>query len=353
MVNYKRNNPILDNVDRALVESGKRITNHGKQTTAKTQTSTSFEASKHVSESNKPTVVRNQQTIKYQQDAQKYDEVDDIKSFLDTKYQELLTHKGMILLNPMNEKNHQRIKEISRQYPYMITFSIGTGENTQMVLRYYKKEDEYTDIKELIKKGNEAYLRKDYNTCINAYQKLLNLLVAAKAFVYSKLGLCYLKTGRTELAINFLIVTTEVSKKEDGYFDFTDLINRIKNNSNSERKPRFKMDISEFKTEEFDNYGIENIDEIISYISETGEDVESACIQLGLNPEKRSLVKLIYAREYYISGDYAKGDELLRLVEVADKTPYVLKLLDEIRKNKHLYKNRSTGERLVLTPNSK
>ena len=44
-----------------------------------------------------------------------------------------------------------------------------------------------------------------------------------------------------------------------------------------------------------DYYGIDNFAEINSYIIESGLDVESACKQLGLTPEKIDIVNLIYS----------------------------------------------------------
>ena len=111
------------------------------------------------------------------------------------------------------------------------------------------------------------------------------------------------------------------------------------------------------KTEDFDNdvqnqYGIENLDEITSYILKSGLDVETACKELGMTDEQIDIIHLIYARKFYSQGDYEKGDQFLKTVEKSkNKTKFTLKLFEEVRSNKKFYINRvnKDSQKLVLT----
>ena len=78
--------------------------------------------------------------------------------------------------------------------------------------------------------------------------------------------------------------------------------------------------------------GIENFDEVNDYIIKSGLDVESACIRINLSLEQIDIIKLIYARDYFIDGDYENGNKLLS--EVEDSKIYcdkIFELYDDIR----------------------
>ena len=100
-----------------------------------------------------------------------------------------------------------------------------------------------------------------------------------------------------------------------------------------------------------DYYGIHNFAEINSYIIESGLDVESACKQLGLTPEKIDIVNLIYAKCFYTQGNFSKGDLFLKSFERSKtKTDNTKKIFEEVRKNKRFYQNRKgeSNTELVL-----
>lgn len=277
---------------------------------------------------------------------------DSEREFIEKKHELLLNGQGMVLLKPMNRERRKRIHEMVKEYSDMVSFSIGEKENRQIVLRYKVFVNGYVDIKNLIRLGNLAYNNGNYDECIQNYLQLLQFGIP-KAIVYAKLGLAYMKKGNKELAIDYLTIATYMSKQEKGDFDFTELIADLKGLiSEGDKKPRFRMTVKEFENDTESYYGIENFDEITSYILECNLDVESACKQLGMDEEQIDTVKLIYAREYYSQGDYEKGDQFLKSVEKSKtKTKLTLKLLSEIRRNKIFYINRANGthRRLVLS----
>ena len=239
-------------------------------------------------------------------------------------------------------------------YPDMVAFVIGEKNKQQIVLRYKPTIDEYVDVKNLINLGNQAYKEGNYDECIANYLQLLQLFDNPRSIVYSKLGLAYMKKWQTSLAIDYLTIATDLSKKENLDFDFSDLIAKLKGDILEEdRKPCFKMTQKDFDYSDVgDYYGVNNFPEINSFIIESGLDVETACSQLGLSLEEVDIIKLIYAREFYTQGSYNKGDAFLKSVEKSkNKTENTKKIFEEVRKNKRFYQNRKSGSNteVVLT----
>lgn len=279
---------------------------------------------------------------------------DSEKEFIAKKYEELSEKKGIILLRPMDNARIDRTFEMIEDYPDMVAFVIGEGNQQQVVLRYKPIIDEYVDGKKLINLGNQAYKDGNYNECIENYLQLLQLFDEPRSVVYSKLGLAYMKKWQIPLAIDYLTVATALAKKEKVDFDYSDLIARLKGDiSQEDAKPRFRMTQKDFDYSDVNNYyGIENFSEINAYIIESDLDVESACEQMGFPPEETDIVKLIYAREFYTQGNYNKGDLFLKSVERSkNKTQETKRIFEEVRKNKRFYQNRQSDNptELVLS----
>ena len=69
--------------------------------------------------------------------------------------------------------------------------------------------------------------------------------------------------------------------------------------------------------------------------------MESACCKLGMTPEQINTIKLIYAREFYIRGDFHKGDSFIQSVEKSkEKTKKTISLFDEVRRSRKYYQYR-------------
>lgn len=280
--------------------------------------------------------------------AEKYERINNDREFWDKQYEKLILDKGIILLKAIDNRKINQLLEISREYPNMAISIIGSEEAPQILLRYIPSERKYVNIKNLISLGDKAYLRGDFNSCIAYYSELLQYLKEPYANIYSKLGLAYMKKHNIKLAIDYLTVATIFSKEKNLNLDFSDLILKLKGEINIEDvKPTFKMKEQEFNyIKSF--YGIENFYEINDYISKSGLDVETACKQIGLSPEKTNLIKIIYAREFYTQGNFKKGDLFLTAVERSkSKTKETIQLLNELRANKKFYQNRTEAEETI------
>ena len=346
MLNYKTSDTTLNVVDEALENSEKNYPSNFQIQTSYSEPQT------QLIKSPVPTQPKTQihaQTKSLPKEEITQDKRDSEKEFLDKEYEKLLNKKGVILLKPMDNDRINRIFEMIENYPDMVAFVIGKDNYQQVVLRYQPNINQYKDIRNLLKKGSEAYSLGDYDTCINNYRQVLESR-EPKTVVYAILGLAYMKKSVKGIAIEYLTIATELSKKEDNRFNFTELIGKLKGENS---KPYFRMTQKDFDySDVVDYYGIDNFVEINSFIIESGLDVESACEQLGLSLEEIDIIKLIYAREFYTQGYYNKGDLFLKSFEKSkNKTDNTKKIFEEIRKNKRFYQNRKgdNNTKLVLS----
>lgn len=273
------------------------------------------------------------------------------KKFLDDRYKYLLSNKGIVLLKPMDKDRRRVIHKLVETYPYMESFSIGKDNNRRIVLKYINNE-ELLNINETIELGKIAYINKNYKKCIEYYEKLLNLK-KGKAFVYSKLGFAYMKLRQRQKAIEYFTVAIEMNKEEnnDKAYDLEDLLLRLQGLVlREDKKPRFNMKEEDFIEDADLYYGIENIEEITEYVKNSNKNVNIALKELNLSEEQINIIKLIYARGFYINQQFEIGDSFIKDVEQSkNKSDFILKLLEEIRKNKKLYFNRNKDKILSLS----
>ena len=131
-----------------------------------------------------------------------------------------------------------------------------------------------------------------------------------------------------------------LSEKEDiTNLLLTDLSNLI--SEISEEEIFYITNKTANETENASDYDtiIKSVSDIAYYINGTGLSLEESAIRFNLSDEYIQLIKLIYARDNYIEGMYRAGDRLIQTVENSqDKTPLVVRLLNEIKTNREKYK---------------
>ena len=336
-LNYKRDNTVIGKVEKAIQNS----THDRVIETTVVSNNTSVVTQSQIGE-----IQKDLQTSMAKQSVQveiSQELIDSEKEFIKARHEELAKKGGMCLLRPMDNAEIDRIFDMIDEYPDMVAFVIEEGNQQQVVLRYKPVINEHFDINNLIDLGNQAYSVGNYDECIEDYLQLLQIFSEPKSITYSKLGLSYMKKSNIPLAIDYLTVANALAKKEKKEMDFSDLILRLKRKiPKNDIKPRFKMLQEDFDYSDVNNfYGIENFDEINSFITSSGMDVESACKQLNMTPEQIDIIKLIYAREFYIQGDLEKGNLFLNSAEKSkNKSKATVKIIDEVRRNKKFYKNR-------------
>lgn len=354
MMHYQRNNEILNKVESSI------------QNIKDTPISIT-EKSQYVDQTPSiiPEVTSKQQVIEeipIQQIEQPINEIDmspsknkdyDDNEFISQKLDELY-EKGMILLRPMDLERRKGIHEIVKDIPDVDSFSVGTQSSRQVVLVLRPYPDEDFDFSSLAKDGNIAYKSGDYDLCIEKYRQILEF-GNPKAWVYAKIGLSYMKKLDKDTAISYLTVATELSKEEESDFDFTELIGSLNGLiSQEDKKPRFKMTTNDFENDLYENYGIEYVRDIAELVS-SGISFDEACESMNINREQKSIISLIFAKECYATENYTMGDKYLKNAEKdKNKTKFVNKLIEEVKRNKRFYKNRlNENYELLLTPTKK
>lgn len=84
-------------------------------------------------------------------------------------------------------------------------------------------------------------------------------------------------------------------------------------------------------------YLIKDMEEWAEYIKSLGMGIRKGIRKVGLVPKYAYMVRLMFAKEYYISGDYVSGDLLLDEVNNADINDadlmYIMKYVIDIREN--------------------
>lgn len=276
--------------------------------------------------------------------------------FLQKKFNELEQNKGVIILKPMNEKKRNHLIELAKSYSDMVVFTIGVSEPKRLVLRYKPKKRDFVfiNVKEECKEADRLYKEQKYDQALEKYITLLSVGYP-NTYIYSKVGLSFLKLNNIKRAIEYLTVATEMSRENDGRYDFSELIAKLCKKEyveEEEKKPIVRMSIEAFDNDINEYYGIDDIEGIANLVA-SGLDVIEACKQFNLTIEQIGIVLLIFARECYLQNNFTLGDYYLYKAERFDgKTPLIIRLLDSIRKNKKFYSNREQNDhkRLILLP---
>lgn len=259
-------------------------------------------------------------------------------------------HEGIVLYKNIPEDRRRSIHMAAKSIPELTTFSIGE-ESKSIILRYINPNAEPIDIKSHLCELEESYKNKKYVTYIRMARKLLEYPQYSEfrgynyARVYAKLGISYLCINDKKEAIKCFIIANGLDEKSPKrIYDFSKQIEKLKSReqvSEEDKKTSPPMKVEDFQDDLDDNFGIKNIQTIADYIRVENLSIEEGCRKFRLTEDRILLVKLIYARDYYTEENYVSGDRLLVEVERSrHKTNRVIKMLNEIRRNKMFYKNR-------------
>ena len=282
-----------------------------------------------------------------------------LKELIDREYSELINKNGIIILDRMDEDEIKNSLEIIDKYEDIIAFTIGNDSEKKIVLRYRPKNIEYIDIKELISSANKDYDNAYYDNALEKYLQALQVIKSPNSFLYARVGLTYLRKQNKEEALKFLTIAQDLAINEHKGYDYSALIAKLKNdNTIKTKKHHLKITQNDFDEHDVNNYYGINFEEINDYIMTRETDVDSACEELNLTMEQIDIVKLIYAKIYYMQGNFNKGDIFLKSVESnKEKTNLTKKILSDIRQNKKLYQHRESIAikelKLTLMPRKK
>lgn len=273
-------------------------------------------------------------------------------------HEKLVKDGGILLADVMQSQHLDAFAKELEAYKDIKYFKIQFDDIDRLVLRYCPYNDELfsqgkNNITSIIKKARDAVRDKKYADALKYDLQLLQT-PHPSIYMYSNVGLIYLKLKQRDMALNYLIVATCLSSENNDTIDFSNLINKIMGKdlfANFKTHPKMKADEFEY-TDVDDTYGIKDITSIINLATETGTSIAEVCNNLGMTKNQTSRVILFCAKKFYAQKSFDEGDKFMKAFEISDyKGKNNIKLYDEIKKNKRFYSNRADeqGPRLVLT----
>lgn len=262
---------------------------------------------------------------------------DESYEFIKNKYNEIKKY-GLITVKCKTKEKVAKILKALINYPDISSIIIGEGKT--LVLKYSPYIDSKNKVPGMMKKANLLFSEKEIEDALKIYLDVLKN-DDIKATTYSKVGLCFVELRNYTKAIEYLTIAMEIGKKEKKIYDYHALITKLQGKLSAEDiKPHYNIKNLDFTNKQV-NFGLGDLTEITKKIIESGLDVESACISLGISSENTELIKLVYAREFFSRGEDEIAKKFLKSVEQSDnKTSKVIKALKETRSNKKIYLNK-------------
>ena len=298
-----------------------------------------------------PTVERS----RMQSEKEKYN-----KEYIDEVYERLLKKRGIIMLPVEFNTTIDNIKNIISDYKDIARFVVKVNGDKYVVFRYKPIIKERIDVKSVLKEADEAYKSGNFKKSLEMYLDVLPIFSNPSAFIYSRIGLSLLRIGKKIDAVDYLLMATYMFRKEEKEVDYTELIDNIRFGPTGvdDKKVIVNMSDYEFDYWSEDSINMETFDKVNDYVLLTNLDLETACSNLGLTKEQEGIMKLLYAREFFIRKEIKKGEQFLKSYEESEyKTKDSKKLYEEIKRTKKLYANREVDNSkkllLSLQPRSK
>lgn len=244
---------------------------------------------------------------------------DELRDLVWSKHNELSEGNEIVVIKNLDEEIFGQILNIVKEFNDMEAFYIKDDGETQLVLRYMPSY-EISNIKEysenMLNLAIQSYYENNIDACIEYYHKLLQLETVYH-YVYSGLGLAYLKKGDINSAILYLTISTHMAKMNgDEKCDYTDLIRELKLETG-------KLD---------DRYGIYYFEQFDTIIRETNLDIFEACKFYGISELDLQTILLVYASDAFKDEDVTRGNAYINEVLKRDiNSNFIKKLLDEVQ----------------------
>lgn len=262
-------------------------------------------------------------------------------------YKKLLKDGGIIILD-LSDEVRNNIKDLVKEYFDLECFEIKSNDDIYLVLRY-RDIGNIIEYQDLMKKADKDFLGKRYRISLTNYLELLECSICPTTELYAKIGLCYYNMNDLYKAEDYLMVA---NYKNNGNEKF-DLENSAKYFEERVKKiesEKYNTKSLEDNKEVSNEIKLNNIDEIMGYISMYNSDIETAGMEFDLSSEERDYIKLVLAEEFYKQGDIEKGNYYLNAVENSpNKSKKIIKFCEEVRKNKNFYQYREDNKPKKLT----
>jgi tetratricopeptide (TPR) repeat protein len=259
----------------------------------------------------------------------------------------VIKNKDAVVLGPMNYKQRKKIYDILEDMSDIRCFTIGSGEERKLVLKYTILCAEKTNITKILIDYRNDFNKGNYENGIERIKQIIYTVDKPKSFVFYDIGMCYFKMRDNENAIKYLTLFQEINKetKEDRR-DVSRFISYLKwIVTKEDYKPFAQINLNEFESNIDNKYSVNNIEEIKNTVLYSGVSIEDACRRFGVGEENNSLIKLIIAKELYLHGKDYIAERIIKVVEKEkNKSAPVKTLLYEIVANKRLYMNKRNEE---------
>lgn len=254
--------------------------------------------------------------------------------FMASKYQALKSSSNLIFLKD-NDLDRFNIEAFNQNYQDAKAKKVVYQGHPFIFIKKIKLIKYFNQIN---READASFAIYDYDKTIKLYEKIL-LNKKVGTHVYARLGLAYLAKNNHKKALEYLVIATCFSlNKANKKYDFTNLINKIIEEDNKDRKKIISL--KEFKNDLEDFYGITRIKEVLLLINYQGMSVKEASEALNLSIDEVNKIYLVLAKECFALYEFTFGDKYLLQVENNEKTREVKKLIEEIRKNRIFYHNR-------------
>ena len=146
-------------------------------------------------------------------------------------------------------------------------------------------------------------------------------------------------------ATQYFKVASYLEENEKLKNEYNEIIDKL------ERKIKTFLPVADRVIDIDNNYGIDNIEEIVDLVFQYNMTIEDACDILGLDDEKKNLSILIIARESYYQSRYSLGDFYIKKIsKIKNRSELVDKFYKKVIRERNFYKNRidSNHKKLVL-----
>ena len=174
-------------------------------------------------------------------------EADQDELFVEEIYTKLVAQEGVIVLDSFSEEKTCKLLALFDYYVDIMSFTIEDNGQKRIVLRYHplNRQSGYV-TKNIYYEAINAYNVCDYEACIKSYLLLISIMNSQPDFyIYSHIGLAYLKLDNLPQAIDYLLVANSLSKQSGNVYDYTDLIESLRKKlANSEEKDALSLKLT-------------------------------------------------------------------------------------------------------------
>ncbi|MBQ2873463.1 MAG: hypothetical protein IJE89_05640 [Bacilli bacterium] len=250
----------------------------------------------------------------------------------------------MKIIKGIPQKRRKILIRLAGSIEELSVGSAGVKEPKNLVIRRINKELKTDNERKLIDDALKLYLSKEYNIALMIYLRLLTSMELANSKICEMIGLCYLHLNELDESLKYLRYSKQLQKKFlTNRFGIDKIIDLLEQEPNDGVKQKIDTLLTKYDDEVI-NFNIQKLEEIASYMKENNMTFEEGIEKFELVPMQVLIIKLIYAKYYYMEGMTLSADKLLQEVEkTKNKSQPVVTLLNEVREKKIFYQNQKDG----------